>query len=270
MTVFQKVIKYLALAFAVFLTVSILGGILSVLGLFGGIFTDAVSEDLQTYTVSSEITSLDISVNAAGLCIKQGEQFSVESNLEHLTVKEKDGTLLLRETTKFARTYNGAVLTLYVPAGTVFQSAAVQTGAGKLDIGTLSAGKIRLELGAGEVIIGSLTADLDADIDGGAGKITISGGSLHDLDLDMGVGQLNLTSALTGESELDLGVGESNLTLLGDQDDYRIDVEKGLGSVTVDGETVSGLNSFGGGQNRVEINGGVGSIHLNFKKTDAG
>ena len=35
MTTFQKVIKYLAMAFAIFLTVSIIGGILSMFGLFG-------------------------------------------------------------------------------------------------------------------------------------------------------------------------------------------------------------------------------------------
>jgi len=38
MTTLQKVIKYLAIAFAIFLTVTIIGGILSVVGLFGGLF----------------------------------------------------------------------------------------------------------------------------------------------------------------------------------------------------------------------------------------
>ena len=40
MTTAQKVIKYLAIAFAIFLTVSIIGGILSAVGFLGGLLSD--------------------------------------------------------------------------------------------------------------------------------------------------------------------------------------------------------------------------------------
>ena len=83
MTTFQKVIKYLAMAFAIFLTVSIIGGLLSMFGLFGGFLGgDAVTEDIKTYAVSSDIQSLDVKINAADFTIKPGENFSVESNLK--------------------------------------------------------------------------------------------------------------------------------------------------------------------------------------------
>ena len=202
MTTFQKVIKYLAMAFAIFLTVSIIGGILSAVGLFGGFFSgDAVTEDIKTYSVSSDIQSLEVKINAADFTIKQGESFSVESNLKNLTVEDKNGVLTIKETKKFGSTYTGAVLTLYVPANTVFQKANITTGAGRLMVDNLSASTMNFELGAGEVKIDTLIATSDIDIDGGAGTITISGGALHNLDLDMGVGQLNLTSALTSRQE---------------------------------------------------------------------
>ena len=52
MTNFQKTVKYIAMAFAIFLTVSIIGGILSMFGLFGGFYGgDAVTEDIKTYSV---------------------------------------------------------------------------------------------------------------------------------------------------------------------------------------------------------------------------
>lgn len=270
MTTFQKVIKYLALAFAIFLSVSIIGGVLSMFGLFGGFFTgDAVTEDVKTYTVVSDINNLEIKINAADLTIKQGDVFSVESNLEHLTVEDNNGALIIKETKKFSHTYNGAVLTLYIPADTVFGKAELATGAGRLTIDNLSADTLKFELGAGEVIIDKLTATLDADIDGGAGKITISNGALHNLDLDMGVGQLNLTSALTGESEFDLGVGASNITVIGNRDGYKLDIEKGLGSITIDGENISNIKGYGRGQNSIDINGGIGAINVKFKEGDA-
>ena len=271
MTTFQKVIKYLAMAFAIFLVVSIIGGVLSMFGLFGGFFSgNAVADEIETYAVSSDISSLKVEINAADFTIKQGESFSVESNLKHLTVEDKNGVLTIEERKSFSGSnYSGAVLTLYIPADTVFEKADVTTGAGRLTVERLSADTVNFEFGAGEVKINTLVANLDADINGGAGKITISGGALHNLDLDMGVGQLNLTSALTGDSEFDLGVGESNITVIGNKDDYKLDIEKGVGNVTVDGTSVSDIKGQGNGNNRIEVSGGIGAINLKFKESDA-
>ena len=270
MTTAQKVIKYLAIAFAIFLTVSIIGGVLGAVGLFGGLFSsDAVLEEVKTYSLAAEIHNLNIEINAADLLIKEGEAFSVESNLKHLKVEEKDGLLTIHESKKYIATYTGAVLTVYVPAGTVFDTINLTTGAGRLTIESLSSGTLDFELGAGDVSVDSLIATKSADIEGGAGRITISGGALKDLDLEMGVGQLNLTSALTGDCQLDLGVGESNITLIGSKEDYKLDLEKGLGSISIDGKNVSDYGSSGNGTNKVEINGGVGSINVEFKESES-
>lgn len=270
MTTLQKVIKYLAIAFAIFLTVSILGGVLGAVGLFGGLFSgDAVLEEMKTYSVGAEVHNLDIEINAADLYIKEGKAFSVESNLKHLKVEEKGGLLTIQETKILSGTYNGAVLTVYIPAGTVFDNVNFTTGAGRLTVGSLAAGTLDFELGAGDVSIDTLIATKSADIEGGAGRITISGGSLEDLELEMGVGQLNLTSALTGNCKMELGVGESNLTLIGNKNDYKLDLEKGLGSISVDGKAVSDFGSSGSGTNKVEINGGIGAINVRFAEAQS-
>ncbi len=269
MTTVQKVIKYLAIAFAIFLTVTIIGGILSAVGLFGGLFTrDTATEDMKTYTVASEIHNLKILINAADLYIKEADDFSVESNLKYLKVEEKDNTLIIEETKKFSGTYSDAVLTIYVPAGVMFDNTGLTTGAGRLTIENLSSGTLNFVLGAGDVSINSLVATTSADIQGGAGRITIEGGALKNLDLEMGVGQLNLTSALTGDCQMDLGIGESNITLIGEKDDYKLELEKGLGNISVDGNTVSDFASSGNGSNTVEINGGIGAINVKFMEDD--
>ncbi len=266
MTPFQKVVKYLAMAFAVFLAVSIIGGILGAVGLLDGFFGgDAITEDVRTYEVSSHINSLEVEINAADFTIKQGKSFLVESNLKHLTVEEENGVLTIKETKKFGSTYAGAKLTVCIPADTVFEKANITTGAGRLTVDRLSASTLTFELGAGEVIIDTLIATSDVDIDGGAGKITVSGGALHNLDLDMGVGQLNLRSVLTGESEFDLGVGESNITVIGKKEDYRLDIEKGLGNLSVDGKNVTDYGSSTNTANSIEINGGIGAINVTFE-----
>ncbi|NLD87610.1 MAG: DUF4097 domain-containing protein [Clostridiales bacterium] len=269
MTTFQKVVKYLAIAFAAFLTVSIIGGLLSAIGLFGGfIFRDTATGDMEAYTVSSEIRNIDIDISAADLCIEEGDKFYVESNLKRLKVEEKSGRLTIKETNKQFSKYYGAMLTIYVPADTVFDRAILNTGAGRLTIDSLSADVLRFELGAGEVSIDSLTASKTADIDGGAGRITISDGSLNDLNLNVGVGQLNLTSELTGNCDMELGVGESNINIIGNKEDYRLVVEKGIGNVTVDGNEVSDYQSGGNGSNSIKIDGGVGTINVRFEESD--
>ena len=278
MTEAQRIIKYLAIAFAVFLTVAIIGGILSAVGVLGGIFlggdraeADATGE-LKTYAVSSGISRLQIRINAADLTIKEGSAFSVESNLKNLTVEEKNGCLILKDLTTIklngSNTYQDAVLTIYVPAGTVFDSITLETGAGRVNAGELLAETVDIELGAGDAWIDTLVASKSADIEGGAGRITISGGALHNLDLDMGVGQLNLTAALSGECQMELGVGESNITLLGSRADYALDIEKGIGEVRVDGKLVSDFGSSGNGTAGVEIHGGIGAIYVEFKERE--
>jgi hypothetical protein len=88
-------------------------------------------------------------------------------------------------------------------------------------------------------------------------------GILQNLSLEWGVGRLDLTAALSGESDLVLGVGESNITLIGSPDDYTLDVDEGIGSITID--RASGSDHGGNGQNQVEIEGGIGSASISFR-----
>ncbi len=267
MTSMQKLIKYCAITLAVLLALSIIGGILGVTGLLGDIFfNDAVTEHMTSHPVGSPIHSLQLDISAADLTIRQGESFAVESNLKNLKVTAKNGVLSIKETARLFQNYNGAMLVISIPADTVLESTTLKTGAGRFIADTLRTSALDCDFGAGEIKISSLSALSRADIDGGAGKITISGGAMNNLDLDMGVGQLNFTSALTGSCELDLGVGESNITLLGEKDDYTLDLEKGLGSITVDGKSISNTADIGNGASRVEISGGVGAIHVVFGK----
>lgn len=270
MTMLQKGIQCLAIVLAVFLVVTVIGGILGAMGLLGGLFADGdATGEMKTYSVASEIKRLHIQVNAADLYIAEGDGFLVESNLKDLEVGEQNGYLTVKDGTRVrfrgSDSYGDAVLKIYVPVGWEFDNIKLTTGVGRLTVDTLSSESVDFELGAGDVSIGSLVATKSSDIEGGAGRVTVSDGLLHNLDLDMGVGQLNLTAALTGDCQLDLGVGETNITLIGSKDDYRLELEKGIGSISVDGKSGFDYGSSGSGVCEVEINGGIGAINVNFK-----
>lgn len=234
-----------------------------------GCAENAVLEESRIYQVESDIHSMEIRVGAADFVIVYADTFSVESNLKYLSVTEEDGVLKIIDKKTKGVTYDNPVLTLCVPTDVVFENVTISTGAAKLTTDALSAKWLKLQLGAGDVSISRLTALSGADIEGGAGRIDIAGGTINNLELEMGIGELNLTAALLGDNELTLGVGESNLTLIGNRDDYRLAFEKGIGSITVDGKTVADFGSTGNGHNRVQLEGGVGAINIRFYEAES-
>lgn len=278
MTSAQKVIKYCAMAFAIFLVVSIIGGIAGALGLLGGIFSgNNVLEETKTYEISTNITALDMEIEAADVSIVFGDKLKVESNLKHLTVKEENGTLNIKEDSKsLFNDKSKGKLVLYIPDMPdgankdnifTFKSAEIKTGAGVLTIEGLYVANLSMKLGAGKADIKNLHVDKSTDINGGAGQINIHSGMINNLDLDMGVGEVNLTAAVLGNSEINSGVGATNIILQGLKDSYTVHINKGIGNATVDGKSISDNESYGSGTNRIEIDGGIGSIKVKFDST---
>ena len=79
------------------------------------------------------------------------------------------------------------------------------------------------------------------------------------------MGHTELVLSLSGKSEINMGIGELEITLLGEKEGYSIDVDKGLGAVTIDGKNMQDGDVYGSGDNRIEVDGGVGSINVKFK-----
>lgn len=265
MVPFEKSLKYIAITIAIVFTVSFLGIIFRFFGIFNNILNrDGVVEELKTYIISDDITDLEVDINASSFTVATGSEFSIESNLKYLTVREKGNTLIIRERSNSLIKHDNPVLTLYIPEGFSFKEADITTGAGKVTVNSLVADNLQLELGAGEVVLNNIIATHEADIEGGAGSLTVNGGIFNDLDVQMGVGALNFKSQLTGKSEFDFGVGEANIELIGTKDDYRLEVQKGIGKSYIDGSDIKGGSVYGNGPNLVSLEGGVGSINVTF------
>lgn len=236
--------------------------------LLTGCLENAVLEETYTYHAESAVHSLTIRIGAADFAIKYADTFSVESNLKYLSISEENGVLSIIDEKPNGVTYDTPILTLFMPADTVLEDVNIVTGAAKLTADSLSTKSLRLQLGAGDVSIANLDVASRANIKGGSGKITIADGTMNNLKLEMGVGKLNLTAVLLGNNDLTCGVGSTDITLIGSRDDYRIEIEKGLGSISVDGKTVTDFGSSGNGQNRLQIKGGIGAINLAFQMSN--
>ena len=266
MTETQKVIKYLAMGFAIFLIVAIIGGILTCLSFASYVFTDnetvSVGE-LSDYSVSN-VDRLYIDLQAADLEIRSGFEFSLQSNHEYLKVDESSDSLKIEEVKRPYRLNEIAYkVVLTVPANAVLDSVTIKTGAGKLTLDGFNTEALKLTLGAGAVTLNKVTATENTDFEGGAGEITITDCTFADLDMKIGVSACHLTATLIGDSEIDCGVGEADLKLIRTpQNDYSITVKKALGDVTLDGQSIKNDETIGFGENEVEINCGVGSVAI--------
>ena len=261
MTDSRKIIKYLSLGLAILLGVLAVAGIFTVIGRSVSVVGDTWRYEPENY---SEIIGLEMEIDAGEIKIQRGDRFIVVSNMKYIDVSDGKN-VVIKERDHLAANYNDAFMTIYIPEDMSLTELDITVGAGTFNADTLSAERLDLEFGAGEVNIGALYATHEADIESGAGKVTVGGGRLCDLQLDMGVGELNLTSEIVGEGELNLGVGEVSITLLGKRDDYTLEMNKGVGDIRFDGESLSNGKTVGNGQNFVEINGGVGSISVEFK-----
>ncbi|MCI8396540.1 MAG: hypothetical protein HFJ52_02385 [Clostridia bacterium] len=60
-------------------------------------------------------------------------------------------------------------------------------------------------------------------------------------------------------------MGETVVNLVREKDKYKIIAEKGIGSLKIDGKEQSGETSQGDSKDIIKIEGGIGSIKVNFK-----
>ena len=105
---------------------------------------------------------------------------------------------------------------------------------------------------------------LPLEVNGGLkpGKFEIRDGRINNLDFDAGIGDVYIKSKLEGSNKIDTGVGKVTLDLIGR--DYKLSVEKGIGTILIDNKKAVNNETFGNGKNHVLISGGVGEIEVNY------
>jgi len=271
MTSGQKKIKTfsIVLAIAIIITIfaSTLSIIRSIIEINGWDDKDYITEEIENMNID-DFSKLNIDLEATSLEILEGEEFKIEKsnmNEKNLSIKKnKNGTLTIKERSFKPWHNENSKIKLYIKKGTYLDKLDIDMGAGKLEISGIKAQDFELDEGAGRVYMEDV-AFLKADISGGAGRLEIVDSTLTNLDLSTGVGSTKLDGVeIFGKSEIDCGVGSITLNLYGTIDDYTIRTEKGIGSIKIDGEDANHIT--GNGPNMLDIEGGVGSITINFQK----
>lgn len=121
-----------------------------------------------------------------------------------------------------------------------------------------------LELGAGKVDIKDIKVLKETNISGGTGQVNITDSELHNTELEIGVGELNLSGKLLDKTEIDCGIGSTNIELIGTKEDYKLNIEKGIGNITINNKKINNNENYGTGKNKIKISGGIGNINISF------
>ncbi len=278
MTTVQKIIKYAAFALAAILILAILSTVTSLLSMCISIGNTNKTQEITIITSLTSlplaqenfdhITQLEISTAEVNVYFCDGETFDVKTNCEDISVRTENDTLsIIQKSTIFPFSLHHEidhVLLVTIPADHTFTKISIDHGTGQINLQTLRANNITLNLGAGICTIETMIATERAKIDTGIGRIEIQNGTLHHADIDLGVGETLISASLTGNSQIDCGIGKTALSLHGTAEDYTVNVDKGIGSVQINQNDVKDGIAYGNGTNQLTIEGGIGTIDVQF------
>lgn len=269
MTTTQKIIKYLAIAFALFLIISIFS---IIFGLSHEIISsinndEKESELLEEYTTISNnvnnIESFKIDISNDDIEIKEGEKFEVKTNDPDVKFYHENSKVKIKSDKTFSwhlsNSSRGTII-IYLPNEFNISELDLNLGAGKIDIDKIFVETLLMDLGAGTMTAKEINVYEKAAINGGAGNININSGTINNLNLKLGAGNASIQSDLTGSNTLTTGVGKLNLGLSRGKDNYRFDINKGLGNIILNDFDVSEDTLIGDGETKIKINGAVGNI----------
>jgi len=219
----------------------------------------------ETISVTENINNIDIKLGIAKFEIKTGEQFEVKLNNVHKDIKVKtdNNTLQIEDkgSFEFFKGKNQEII-IYIPEGIEFENVYINSGVGKAYIESLHTEQIDLHMGVGDVRIKELNSKENTKIDGGVGRLEIQSGYIGNLNLNSGVGECIINTKLTGNSKIDNGIGKVRLDIDGNIKDYTIKTKKGIGTITINREKCIDNYSYGSGNNKIDISGGIGEVEI--------
>lgn len=272
MTTTQKIIKYLAIAFALFLVISIFS---IIFGLSREIISSINNDKkdsklLEEYTTISNnvnnIESFKINISNDDIEIKEGEKFEVKTNDPDVKFYHENSKVKIKTDKTFSwhlsNSSRGTII-IYLPNEFNISELDLNLGAGKIDIDKIFVETLLMDLGAGTMTAKEINVYEKATINGGAGNINIYSGTINNLNLKLGAGNASIESDLTGSNTLTTGVGKLNLGLSRSKDNYKFDISKGLGNIILNDFDVSEDILIGDGEAKIKISGAIGNIIIN-------
>lgn len=234
MTEIQKIIKYCALALAVFLifiivtTIANVGyNILEKTDLINDSNSKLLKNNIVISNNESEIREIDIDIKSSNIILKTAENFKVETNNKDIKYSYEDGKVLIKQNNVnkwYLNKNNNSKLIFYIPS-------------------EISLEKINLNNNVGDV------------------KIDFE--KISNLNIDLDVGDIFVKSMLGGKNIIKSNIGDINLELSLKQEDYKFEIDKDIGEVKLNNNKIKRDTINGDRNNNLKIKTNIGDIKIN-------
>ncbi len=234
MTEMQKIIKYCALALAIFLifiivtTIANVGyNILEKTDLINNSNSKLLKNNIVISNNESEIREIDIDIKSSNIILKTAKNFKVETNNKDIKYSYEDGKVLIKQNNVnkwYFNKNNNSKLIFYIPS------------------------EISLE---------------KININNNVGDVKIDFEKISNLNIDLDVGDIFVKSMLSGKNTIKSNIGDINLELLLKQEDYKFEFDKDIGEVKLNNNKIKRDTITGNSNNNLKIKTNIGDIKIN-------
>ncbi|QHQ61792.1 DUF4097 family beta strand repeat protein [Anaerocolumna sedimenticola] len=252
-----------------------------------GKLTEVEAEDKSSHNEDSfkDVKSLALDISYGTVSINEGEDFDIHvdnigSDNYYSTVKNgvwKIGDNGENNNSEFSifgvkisdsaiHPFNAANIELTIPEDFVFENLDIKLGAGTIKAERLTSKKADIDVGAGSLHIEELSASENSSYSIDTGELVIENINAQDANINCGVGNLTASGVIIGDSLVTCGIGNVSLDINGNENDYNYNVDCGIGTVIINDNSYSGVNSKhktnNNAKNSFDLDCGIGKIAL--------
>ncbi len=291
MTGFQKFIKYAAIAFGIYLSITIVFILLGIAGTFVGIshignekFEQRIEERIEngqneiienteesntpSFSKSYEnIQKLEIDLENVNLEIKKGDSFKIEGmNLSDSIQIQENGDNIKIDDEHIPSGYinENTKLVVYMPEDQKLDEIDIEVQYASVNIEKINSTKFNLDLQNNTCKISELVAD-NVEMNIESADIDLSTGEVTRFQLEADLGDENVAIKVLENAEFDLEHANAEIKLIGKQEDYQIMHKKQEGRTSIAGQEISSENeTIGNGNAKITLETKYTNTNVNF------
>ncbi len=222
----------------------------------GPISTITINDDnrgeVTSFHVSPKnIQSLDIEADLGDIEIVKGDAFDVL--MQGFTADEVHYDNLEHNVFKIETSYKGNLI-----------SVGSKNNHGKIKV-TIPKDfkKVEVSAGLGNIIVSDLVlGEFDISVD--VGNLEATNMDVASAEIDVNLGKAKYNGTIGQAIEVDCDLGQVELEIKGNKEEYALELETDLGSVTVDGQSHNQHESKGSTNKKIEASANLGEVKISF------
>lgn len=195
-------------------------------------------------TKDADITSLDIDIGTGSFTLFKGDEFIItaeNAQKDQFSYGIHDGCLYVKYSPEFSlmsldfSAFGGDTNIILTVPEKIFDSVSLNMTAGEISAQEISTNRLITKVTAGSMYLGDVTAE-SATFKMSAGDFNATNSTFKNAAISMTAGDMFFGDCkLYGDNNIKMTAGELQMCLIGDRADYRINIDRALGNVYIDG-----------------------------------